>query len=168
LWCSLRPAICCAAAAQRWPPDPAEPLPTALKLMHRLCSAQGLPGSGIRNTAISQTYRGHCNGILFSCTYFMGRRASTQDYNREKGKCSGQLSLRLAPLLMCKGAERRVCNVLTCDNDPCFACTARSIRRASACRRTTANTVGTATDEFTFFVNTSDDVVPFSCIDKML
>ncbi len=95
----------------------------------------------------------------------MRRCGSTQDYNREKGKCLGQLSSRL---LTCESAERRVCIVLTCDNDPCFACTARSIRRASTYKRTTANTVGTATDDFTFFPNTSDDVVPFPCIDKKL
>ncbi len=58
--------------------------------------------------------------------------------------------------------------MLTCGNDPCFACTARSIRWASTYRRTIANTVGTATDDCSFFVSTSDDVVPFPCIDKKL
>ena len=118
-----------------------------------------------KHTAMSQTYRGQWNGILFSCTYFMGRCGSTQDYNREKGKCSEPAEFKASSLLMCKS---RVCVVLTCDNDPCFACTARSIRWASAYRRTTANTVGTATDDFTFFVNPSDDVVPLLCIDKKM
>lgn len=95
----------------------------------------------------------------------MGQCGSTRDYNSEKGKCSEPAEFKASSLLTCKS---RVCVVLTCDNDPCFACTARSIRWASAYRRTAANTVGTATDDFTFFVNPSDDVVPLFCIDKKM
>ena len=45
----LQRAIYRVAAVQCWPPDPEEPLPTALELLHLLCCAQDLPKSEQKN-----------------------------------------------------------------------------------------------------------------------